>query len=220
MAPRSLSYKVSATPFVIFAQLITIAVITLVLVWLLHFRKGFSFKSDEISKLFNLHPFLMVIGLIVIGGQAIMAYKSIPAKRKTRKGVHLVLHLMAFLSGILGIYVIFKYKNEAGAQNLQTLHSWLGITTVLLYGLQFVLGFFAYCFPGAEWTARATLLPWHIFVGMVIFFFAIVTAEIGLSGLSQTVISFSERYMVNFTGLLILLYSISVALVVILPGSY
>lgn len=68
-----------------------------------------------------------------------MAYKSIPAKRKTRKGVHLVLHLMAFLSGILGIYVIFKYKNEAGAQNLQTLHSWLGITTVSLYGLQVTL---------------------------------------------------------------------------------
>lgn len=86
--------------------------------------------------------------------------------------------------------------------------------------LQFVLGFLAYCFPGAEWTARATLLPWHIFVGMVIFFFAMVNAEIGLSGLSQTVISFSERYIVNFTGLLILLYAISVALVVILPGRY
>ncbi|XP_050275627.1 probable ascorbate-specific transmembrane electron transporter 1 [Quercus robur] len=218
MAPRS--YRVSATPFVIFAQLITIAVITLVLVWLLHFQKGFSFKSDERSKLFNLHPFLMVIGLIVIGGQAIMAYKSIPAKRKTRKGVHLVLHLTAFLSGILGIYVIFKYKKEEGAQNFLTLHSWLGITTVSLYGLQFVLGFLAYFFPGAEWTARATLLPWHIFVGMVIFFFAMVNAEIGLSGFSQTVSSFSERYIVNFTGLLILLYAISVTFVVILPGRY
>ena len=94
-----------------------------------------------------------------------MAYKSIPAKRKTRKGVHLVLHLTAFLSGILGIYVIFKYKKEEGAQNFLTLHSWLGITTVSLYGLQVTL-LLKICVPWSTFhTVLVRNIPNYVFSG-------------------------------------------------------
>lgn len=82
-----------------------------------------------------------------------------------------------------------------------------------------MLGFFAYCFPGAEMSARATLLPWHTFVGMVIFLLAVVTAETGLAIFIYGPLN-SEGYIVNFTGLLIFLYAISVTLTVILPRRY
>ena len=66
-----------------------------------------------------------------------MAYKAVHAKRKAQRGVHVMLHLLALLAGILGIYVIFKFKHESvGALNMKTLHSWLGIITISLYGLQ------------------------------------------------------------------------------------
>ena len=68
-----------------------------------------------------------------------MAYKAVPAKRKARKGVHVMLHLLALLAGILGIYVIFKFKHETGSLNMKTLHSWLGIITISLYVLQVTL---------------------------------------------------------------------------------
>lgn len=70
---------------------------------------------------------------------AIMAYKSVPGSRNSQKLVHLILHLLALLSGILGIYAVFKFKHEAGQPNMVTLHSWLGIITISLYGLQVYL---------------------------------------------------------------------------------
>lgn len=53
MAPKSRSYQTSAMPITMFAQLIFVAVIVLLLVWLLHFREGLSFTSDNKQKLFN-----------------------------------------------------------------------------------------------------------------------------------------------------------------------
>jgi cytochrome b-561 len=53
-APRTRSYQlIWATPFAIFAHLLAIAVTTLVLVLLLHFREGFAFKADNKQKIFN-----------------------------------------------------------------------------------------------------------------------------------------------------------------------
>lgn len=68
-----------------------------------------------------------------------MAYKTIPAKRKVQKAVHLVLHLIAMVAGALGVYTAFKYKHEIGAKDMVTLHSWLGIITISLFGLQVII---------------------------------------------------------------------------------
>jgi cytochrome b-561 len=222
MAPKSQSYQVSATPVTIFAHLIVIAVTTLVLVWLLHFREGLAFKSTNKSKIFNLHPLLMMIGFILLGGEAIMAYKSVPGPRNSQKLVHLILHLLALLSGILGIYAVFKFKNEAGLSDMVTLHSWFGIITISLFGLQYLLGFFTYFFPGAEMSTRGNLLPWHVFGGMAIFVLGIITAETGLlqsfihAGLGTN----QEGLIVNFTGLLLVLFAVSVGLTVLLPRGF
>ncbi|KAL5553318.1 hypothetical protein UlMin_040719 [Ulmus minor] len=222
MAPKSRSYQISATPVTIFAHLIVIAVTTLVLVWLLNFREGFAFKSSNKQKIFNLHPFFMIIGLVLFGGEAIMAYKTVPGTRRTQKVVHMILHILALTAGILGIYVIFKFKDETYGDDLVTLHSWLGIITISLYGLQWFLGFFTYLFPGAQMSTRGSYLPWHTFGGIVIFLLAICTAETGLVqrfndlGLGKS----QEGLIVNFTGLLIFLFAVSVSLSIILPRGY
>ncbi|CAB4265272.1 unnamed protein product [Prunus armeniaca] len=180
MAPKSRSYQVSATPVTIFAHLLAIAITTLVLIWLLHFRHGLALNSFITEKILNVHTLLMVIGFILIGGEAIMAYKTVPGKRNTQKMVHLILHFLALVAIILGIYAAFKFNHESGIPNLLTLHSWLGIITISLFGLQWLFAFFAYVFPGAESSARGNLVPWHTFVGIVIFLLAVCTAEAGL----------------------------------------
>ena len=50
--------------------------------------------------------------------------------------VHLGLHGAALVLGIIGIYTAFKYHNESGIANLYSLHSWLGIGVIVLYGIQ------------------------------------------------------------------------------------
>jgi cytochrome b-561 len=84
------------------------------------------------------------------------------------------------------------------------------------------LGFFAYFFPGAEASTRATLLPWHKFIGIVIFLLAVGTAETGLIQYSDFLYLFrnQEALIVNFTGLLLFLFSVFVGLSVILPRNY
>ncbi|PPS10984.1 hypothetical protein GOBAR_AA09655 [Gossypium barbadense] len=172
MAPKSRSYQISATPVTVFGHLLFIAVTTLVIVWLLKFREGLAFESANKFKIFNLppshlqlHPLLMVIGFILIAGEAIMAYKSTPSRRdiKVQKAVHLTLQTIALGCGIFGIVVIFKFHDETNMPDMVTLHSWLGMIAICLFGLQYLLGFFSYVFPGAESYSRAAYLPWHTF---------------------------------------------------------
>ncbi|ONK75337.1 uncharacterized protein A4U43_C03F15790 [Asparagus officinalis] len=113
-----------------------VASLTLMLVWLLKFRGGISVNTDNIQRDFNGHPFFMLLGLIFLGGQAIMAYKTIPGSRRTQKFVHLFLHLMALGLGSLGLYAAFKFHKDTKLADMYSLHSWLGMGAFVLYGLQ------------------------------------------------------------------------------------
>ncbi|KAG0499553.1 hypothetical protein HPP92_004244 [Vanilla planifolia] len=46
-------YGISATPFLVLAQLFAVAAITLMLVWILHFEGGLSLKSKDLTRLLN-----------------------------------------------------------------------------------------------------------------------------------------------------------------------
>ncbi|KAH8500534.1 hypothetical protein H0E87_015687 [Populus deltoides] len=206
-----------------FAHLLAIAVTTLVLVWLLHFQGGLAFESANKGKILNMHALLMAVGFIVFAGEAIMAYKSVPAKRKVQKAFHVTLHLIALAAGVVGVYAAFKFKHEVEEKDMTSLHSWLGMITICLFGLQWLLGFFSFVFPGAEMSARGSYRPWHVFGGLAIFFLAISAAQTGLLetsiflvlGLSQ------EGLIVNFTGLLLFLFAVGVGLSSVLPrGRY
>ncbi|KAG0497600.1 hypothetical protein HPP92_002291 [Vanilla planifolia] len=50
---KSRSYLISAIPALALAQFFAVAAITLMLVWLLHFRKGVSLKASDPEKLLN-----------------------------------------------------------------------------------------------------------------------------------------------------------------------
>ncbi|XP_050235114.1 probable ascorbate-specific transmembrane electron transporter 1 [Mercurialis annua] len=218
MPTKSRSYQISATPVTMLAHLVAIAIATLVLVWFLHFEEGFSYTSLDKVKILNLHGFLMVVGFILVAGEAIMVYKTIPAKKKVQKAIHFTLHLIALGAGILGIYSAFKFKHEIGIKNMVTIHSWLGIITICLFGLQLLLGFVSYVFPGAQMSSRASYMPWHVFGGMFIFFLAICTAETGLIQRFDTLNQ--EGLIINFIGLLLVLFAVGVGLSGVLPRGY
>ena len=66
-----------------------------------------------------------------------MIYKVFPKlNHDTAKLTHLILHAIATVLGAFGIYCAFKYHNDSGIANLYSLHSWLGIGTISLYGIQ------------------------------------------------------------------------------------
>ena len=70
---------------------------------------------------------------------AILAYKTVPGTKYFRKVVHLSLHLIALVLGIVGIFAAFKYHNLNSIDNLYSLHSWFGLITIILFGVQVLL---------------------------------------------------------------------------------
>ncbi|XP_059451754.1 transmembrane ascorbate ferrireductase 1-like [Corylus avellana] len=203
---------VAALPFTFVVHALGIFLLVLVLVWTIDFRGGFAWEATNKSLIFNIHPLLMLIGLIVIGGEAIISYKSLPFTKEVRKLIHLVLHAIALILGIVGIIAAFKYHNESGIANLYSFHSWLGIGIIALYAIQWIYAFLLFFYPGGPVGLRTDCLPWHVVFGFLIYLMAIGNAAIGFlekltflenSGLAKYG---SEAFLVNFTALITILF--------------
>lgn len=74
----------------------------------------------------------MLIALVV----AIMAYKTVPGSKDTRKFFHLLFHFMALVLSGLGLYSAFKFHKDVEWADMYSLHSWFGMAAVVLYALQ------------------------------------------------------------------------------------
>ena len=74
-------------------------------------------------------------------------------------------------------------------------------------------------FPGAEPATRARVAPWHILFGVIIFLMAIVSVETGITEkfMYQHLMKGQEALVINFIGLLILLFGVTVGLSVVFP---
>ncbi|EOY23178.1 hypothetical protein QUC31_008141 [Theobroma cacao] len=191
---------------------LAVAAAVMVLVWCIYFRGGLAWASSNKNLIFNLHPVLMLIGFIILGGEAIMSYKSLPLSKDVKKLIHLVLHGIALILGIIGIYTAFKYHNESSIVNLYSLHSWLGMGIIVLYGIQWIYGFLVFFYPGGSAGLRSESLPWHVLLGLFVYILAIGNASIGFlekltflenSGLAKYG---AEAYLVNFTAVVTILY--------------
>ncbi|KAL6545190.1 hypothetical protein OROHE_009855 [Orobanche hederae] len=210
-----------ALPVSFVAHVLGIVGAILVLIWCISFRGGLAWEDTNKNLIFNLHPVLMLIGLIIIGGEAIMSYKCLPLKKPEKKLIHLVLHAIALILGIIGVYTAFKFHNESNIANLYSLHSWLGIGVIVLYGIQWVYGFLVFFYPGGTLSIRSESLPWHALFGIFIYVLAVGTAALGYlekltflesNGLAKYG---PEAFLVNFTAIITILYGTFVILTIL-----
>ncbi|PON60829.1 Cytochrome b561 and DOMON domain-containing protein [Parasponia andersonii] len=202
------------------AHLFGILSIILLLVWLIHYRGSIEYDSENPARVFNAHPFLMFVGFIFLSGEAMMAFKTVPAERNVRKFMHMILHVIAIILGIVGICAVFKYHDMQNIEDMYSLHSWIGMGTFCLYCLQWLVGFLVFM-VGDSSVTKDRMIGWHMAGGRALLFMSICAALTGLMekahflGLrTQT-----EARLVNFTALSILLFGVFVDLSVVL-GRY
>ncbi|KAK3409338.1 hypothetical protein EUGRSUZ_J01463 [Eucalyptus grandis] len=157
---------------------------------------------------------------------AMLAYKTVSGTKSFKKLVHLTLQLLAFCLSMVGIWAAWKFHNEKGIDNFYSLHSWLGLGCILLFGIQWALGFVIYWYPGGSRTSRGTLLPWHVFFGVYIYALAIATALTGFlekATFLQTkeVISrySPEALLMNSLGILVVVLGGFIVLAILAPAS-
>ncbi|XXG52378.1 hypothetical protein AAC387_Pa03g0733 [Persea americana] len=219
-----MALTVPALGFTFVAHLLGAVSAVLVLVWCIHFRGGLAWEATNKSLIFNIHPVLMLIGFIVIGGEAIISYKALPWQKEVKKLIHLILHAIALILGAVGIYAAFKYHNESAIVNLYSLHSWVGLGAICLYAIQWIFGFIIFFYPGAAPAIRGEALPWHVLFGLFVYLLAVGTAELGFlekltflenSGLAKYG---PEAFLVNFTALVVVFFAAFVVLSAVLPA--
>ena len=54
----------------------------------------------------------------------------------TMKFIHAALHLVAFILAVISTVAVFDFHNTAKIPNMYSLHSWIGLTVVVLHCLQ------------------------------------------------------------------------------------
>jgi len=199
------------------SQVFGLGCLTATLLWILLFLKGVSGPSN-LSTWFNWHPILMITGLVVIQGDSILVYRMLRYNMKRRlKLIHAGLHFLAFTFVVWGLKCAFDLHNHATppSANLQSLHSWIGFGSVLLFSFQFIAGFSAFLFPGFSSTLRARILPLHTFFGMIIFLFSVCAA---LAGFTQKGGSNPDgKPLASAAAILMLFYAASVLHLLIRP---
>ncbi|XP_062106342.1 transmembrane ascorbate ferrireductase 2 [Humulus lupulus] len=204
------SVPVIRFPIIFFIRIFGIIVAALLFTWTNHFRGGLALISDNKDLIFNVHPVLMVLGLVLLNGEAMLVYKTVSGTKSFKKLVHLGLQFLAVCFSIIGVWAALKFHNDKGIDNFYSLHSWLGLACLFLFSLQWAAGFVTFWYPGGDASSRASLQPWHVFLGVYIYALAIATVTTGILEkltflqISQVISRYStEAMLVNSLGILV-----------------
>ncbi|XP_017127313.1 plasma membrane ascorbate-dependent reductase CYBRD1 isoform X2 [Drosophila gunungcola] len=179
MDPALINFKV----LYVLTQLCGLTMIVLVGTWIGQHFGGLGGSSNPKLE-FNWHPLFMTIGFIYLYGNSILIYRGFrTTRKKTLKLTHAGIHMAAFILTVIALKTVFDSHNLASPPipNLYSLHSWLGLSAVIVFSLQYVAGFVAFLAPGLRENYRIALMPLHIYFGLFGFVLAIASALMGLT---------------------------------------
>jgi hypothetical protein len=96
------------------------------------------YRNFLLSRPFNyfLQPPNFLYKYMLVLWAAMMAYKTVLSRGIVKKSIHMILHLIALCLGIVGICAVFKYHDMIHAEDVYSLHSWIGLVTFCLFCLQ------------------------------------------------------------------------------------
>jgi len=212
------------TLVVVLASILLLGSLALTLFWVINYHGGFAWRED-VKRQFNLHPVLMVAGFITFSGFSILLYRICRCCRRIYvKLLHMVFHALAIPCVAIGFLAVLDSHNlnpQGAIPNFYSLHSWIGLVTMGLFAIQFVVGFFSFlvllCCEGATAAFRAALVPIHASFGLTTFFLAIAACVTGLTEKALWTLSNSysrlpeEGIIINTIGVSLIALAILVA---------
>ncbi|CAG0914770.1 unnamed protein product [Notodromas monacha] len=202
-------------------QIVGMLVMVLIAFWLTYYCGGFAWSSEPLLQ-FNWHPLCMAFGLVYLSGNellfslsAILIYRGLRFERKRKlKLAHAGIQIVGFCSVVFGLKAVFSFHDAKGIANMYSLHSWIGLITVILFACQWCGGLISFLYPGIKSDLRSKYLPLHVVFGVIIFVLSCTAAIMGLLekaifklGTDGRYQSFnSEGILINFIGLLIFVF--------------
>ncbi|XP_016934238.2 plasma membrane ascorbate-dependent reductase CYBRD1 isoform X2 [Drosophila suzukii] len=179
MDPALINFKV----LYVLTQLCGLTMIVLVGTWIGQHFGGLGGTSNPGLE-FNWHPLFMTIGFIYLYGNSILIYRGFrTTRKKTLKLTHAGIHIAAFILTVIALKTVFDSHNLASPPipNMYSLHSWLGLSAVIIFSLQYVAGFVAFLAPGLTENYKIAMMPLHIYFGLFGFVLAIASALMGIT---------------------------------------
>ena len=166
------------------AHVFGILAIFFVGIWMGNYGGGFGFQ-DNPSNEFHWHPLMLSIGILLLNGEAIMIYRGLrDIKKVYTKAIHASLQFCGFLFICIGGKAIYDSRvlnKPAPKPHLLSIHSWIGLTTIVLFILQLLAGFMAFYWPGFSILNRKRIMPFHRANGLIIFTLSFCAALMGLA---------------------------------------
>lgn len=178
------------------------------------------FSSMEIVSFFYIHRRLFQRFSV---STAILVFRLFRNSSKFAvKVVHTIFHSASIIFISLGLAVEFISHYYSGEPDLYSLHSWVGMATIVIFISQFIFGFVCFFFPSISARLKSSYLKIHIFFGVLCFVMAIATSLIGLNQNARFNMIYyelpPEGILINLIGLLMLFYGILVVYLVTKPS--
>ncbi|CAL8074978.1 unnamed protein product [Orchesella dallaii] len=228
----SMGAKIGFVFSMVLTSIFLVASLVLVLFWVFMYRGGYAWQENP-PKEFNWHPTLMVAGFIFFSGFSMLFYRMMTCCRKIYvKLLHTIFHAFAIACIAIGFLTVWDSHELVNPKipNFYSLHSWLGLTTMGLFAIQFVVGFFSFlillCCEGATAACRASLVPTHATFGLITFVMAAATAVTGLTekalfelkGPLYSEWKSNEAIIINVLGVVIAAAAISITFTLSVPS--
>lgn len=159
--------------------------------------EAFDWSSSKL----NFHPLFMCLGFLAMYGYGLVIYRLLRNSEKMFvKILHTLIQLAALIFVSIGLYCVWGSSN-----NLTSYHSWIAFSTVLLFALQWLVGFVTFLFPGLPGNIKAWYKPNHVFWGVAIYGCALAAILTGCQEMAESVTAnTAEAYIVNSFALMVL----------------
>lgn len=143
---------------------------------------------NDKALVFNWHPVLMIVGLLGCFGWGITSFRNDFLSKPINKGLHVFFYVTAVVCFGLGLKAVWLSHDDTPdgsyKANLYSIHSWLGLAAVMLFGQNFLLGLLHFANPTLAVEIKQNYMPNHVFLGILTFVTAVMAMETGeLSGI-------------------------------------
>ncbi|KAM8795310.1 transmembrane ascorbate-dependent reductase CYB561 [Eudromia elegans] len=211
-APRELSASVALS------QVLGLAAVAATGAWLGGYRGGVAWAG---ALRLNVHPLCMVVAMVFLQGDALLVYRVFRTEaRRSAKALHALLHGAALLVAVVGVAAVMEVHGARGIAHAYSLHAWCGLAVMVLFVLQWLLGFGLFVFPGAGSARRGRYRPLHVFGGVALLALSVATALLGITemllfNIRDTYSKFvPEGVLANVLGLLLVAFGLVVGYIV------
>ena len=164
--------------------------------WFGLFRGGFAWET---ATLFNIHPTMMTIGLIILPTCGVLSYRIFPFGKWVQKLIHAGLMCVSLLFIVVSMVAIETSKFALNHTHFWSVHTWCGLLTLIIFCTQLVCGI-TFLLPIQKLRRlKAFLIEWHRFFGLFIIWIATITILAGVSeylnfGVSDDMMNFGKKY--------------------------